>query len=691
MSEAIAQAYVQIVPSADGISGKIANIFSGEGEAAGSTFGSKFGGAVKGAAGTILKSAAVGVTAAAGAIAAVGKSALDAYGDFEQLSGGVETLFGDAADAVMQNASNAFKTAGLSANEYMETVTSFSAGLIASMGGDTAEAAKVADMAITDMADNANKMGSSIESIQNAYQGFAKQNYTMLDNLKLGYGGTKSEMERLLADAEKFSGIHYDISNLNDVYEAIHVVQTEMGITGTTAEEAASTIQGSVSMMKSSWENFVAGLANPDADLSQLSSQLVDSVMIVTEHITPIISQMLPQIATGLSELVGQIAPKLPEMIQELLPSLITGATDLFTSLAAELPELLRSLVSAIPMILEELFGESGAEMGESFMSLFDGLMSAVEQLGALMGPVFEAVLPVLAQLFESFSQIANVLIEALMPIIEALMPVFTTLVQLIGPLVELLASILAPTISAIAAVLTPIIQVIASIANSILSALIPAVQSIAKWFGEVCPPILEKFKGFIDSVKQAVIDAWNKVKPVLEKISSTVTTVFNSIWSICKSIVNKVIGGIEKMVNGMIKGINKLLDGISKVASVVGEALGFGSVSLQLSEISLPKLERGGILKKGQVGLLEGNGAEAVVPLDNNSKWISAVAKEMNGQTTGNNGRLATMIAESVAEALQNMTLRADIELETDNRKLFNIIQSEAKIYTNTTGVGAF
>ena len=234
------------------------------------------------------KFSAAAVAAGATAVAALTKSAVESYADYEQLVGGVETLFKDSAGIVQEYAANAFQTAGLSANDYMETVTGFSASLLQSVGGDTEEAARIADQAITDMADNANKMGSSIESIQNAYQGFAKQNYTMLDNLKLGYGGTKQEMERLLADAEKLSGVHYDISNLNDVYEAIHVVQGELGITGTTAEEASTTIQGSAAAMKAAWQNMLTGIADENADFDGLINNLVESVATFGENILPL-------------------------------------------------------------------------------------------------------------------------------------------------------------------------------------------------------------------------------------------------------------------------------------------------------------------------------------------------------------------------------------------------------------------
>ena len=201
-----------------------------------------------------------GATMAAAGLVAITKSAIANYAEYEQLVGGVDTLFKDSSKKVQEYANNAYKTAGISANEYMETVTSFSASLLQSLGGDTDKAASVADMAITDMSDNANKMGTDIGRIQDTYQGFAKQNYTMLDNLKLGYGGTKTEMERLLKDATAISGVKYDISNLNDVYQAIHVIQGELDITGTTAKEASTTIQGSISSMKSAWTNLITSM-----------------------------------------------------------------------------------------------------------------------------------------------------------------------------------------------------------------------------------------------------------------------------------------------------------------------------------------------------------------------------------------------------------------------------------------------
>ena len=253
-----------------------------------------FANKLKGGLSVAAKVGGAAIAAAAAGIAALTKSAISNYAEYEQLVGGVETLFKDSSDTVLKYANEAYKTAGLSANEYMSTVTSFSASLLQSLGGDTSQAAEYANRALSDMSDNANKMGSSMESIQNAYMSFSRGQYQLLDNLKLGYGGTKQEMERLLADAEKLTGIHYDINNLSDVYSAIHIIQTELGITGTTATEASTTIQGSINQMKSAWENFVAGLMDSNADISALTDNLVNSIVIAGKNILPAILTFLP-------------------------------------------------------------------------------------------------------------------------------------------------------------------------------------------------------------------------------------------------------------------------------------------------------------------------------------------------------------------------------------------------------------
>lgn len=285
----LAKAYVQIIPSAKGISGKLKQAIAPEAEPAGSSFGGKL-------VGTIKKTIAG---------AAIGKAlsvSISEAADLEQSLGGIETLFKDSADKVKANAAQAYKTAGMSANKYMEITTSFSASLLSSLGNDTSKAANVADMAMTDMSDNANKLGTNMESIQDAYQGFAKQNYTMLDNLKLGYGGTKTEMERLLADAQKITGVKYDINNLSDVYSAIHVIQGELGITGTTAKEAASTLSGSFKSMKAAFKNVMGEIAL-GMDVGPAISALADTVVTYLGNLIPAIWNVLSGTARGIGNI----------------------------------------------------------------------------------------------------------------------------------------------------------------------------------------------------------------------------------------------------------------------------------------------------------------------------------------------------------------------------------------------------
>lgn len=379
---AIGTAYIKIMPEAKGISGQISGMVDPAAESAGKSGGAKYIGALK----KVMAGAAIGKW--------VGDS-LKAGADLEQSIGGIETLYKGASDKMQQYASQAYKTAGVDANTYMEQVTSYSAGLISSMGGDVDAAADVANMAMIDMADNANKLGTPIENIQNAYQGFAKQNYTMLDNLKLGYGGTKSEMERLLADAEKFSGVHYDINNLDDVYNAIHVVQKEMDITGTTSKEAASTISGSLGMWKASYKDLIANLTLGNDIYPQLEA-LAQSSVAVIKNILPAIGNIItgipkmvidhwPDIKASISSTVGKASDfmktkwpvfrdavlnflvKAGATIVKNIPMIIGKVRQLITKLVAWLPQnsgkvwgavkkLIGVIIRNLPTILKSLF-----------------------------------------------------------------------------------------------------------------------------------------------------------------------------------------------------------------------------------------------------------------------------------------------------------------------------------------------
>ena len=334
--------------------------------------------------GSVLKGigAAMGAVAVAAGAAAVslGKEVIAAYADYEQLVGGVDTLFKESSQELQTYAANAYKTAGMSANDYMETVTSFSASLIQSLGGDTEAAVKYADMAITDMSDNANKMGTDISLIQNAYQGFAKQNYTMLDNLKLGYGGTKTEMERLLADAQAISGIEYDISSYADVVEAIHVIQDSMGVAGATAAEAENTISGSINSLQAALQNLLVGFGNADADMEMLCQNMVDALQNVIRNVTPVIENMVKVLPTVTDALLTAFA--------DLLPSLLDTVTQLFTQLLNTiltlLPQLIPAAVEAIMTIVQALIDNLPLLVDAAVqlvVALVEGIGTALPQL----------------------------------------------------------------------------------------------------------------------------------------------------------------------------------------------------------------------------------------------------------------------------------------------------------------------
>ena len=323
-----------------------------------------------------------GVTAGTAAMGKLVSSAMSAYASYEQLEGGVQKLFGDDAQKlVMEYAKNAYRTAGLSANEYMDTVTSFSASLISSLGKDTVAAAAYADLAITDMADNANTFGTSMEDIQNAYKGFSKQNYTMLDNLKLGYGGTQKEMERLLADASKLSGVKYDISSFADIIAAIHVIQESQNIAGTTAKEASTTISGSIGSVKAAWANLLSGLADGNQDIDQLVGNLTNSVMTAVNNIVPRLQTMAPRLVQAVQTLVSTLGPQLPGIINTILPGMVEAATTLITGLADVLPDLLGSIIDVLPNVVKQI-GGALKKLFPSLLKTFKSLIGKIDFKG---------------------------------------------------------------------------------------------------------------------------------------------------------------------------------------------------------------------------------------------------------------------------------------------------------------------
>lgn len=412
----LAKAYVQIVPTMKGVKNDLTNLMDDAGGAAGESggrsFGSRFGAAAKSALSFAGTAALAGLAAAAGAAGTVAKQAIDSFADFEQLSGGIETLFGSSAQAVMRSADLAFKNAGMSANEYMETSIQGAAALIKSLGGDQAAAAQLMDVSITDMADNVNKMGTSMEAVQNAYRGFSRGNFSMLDNLALGFSGTREGMQELLDKAQELSGVQYDIGSYADIVNAIHVVQTEMGITGTTAAEAAGTISGSLASMKAAWQNLLTGVASGNADLAGLTSNLTASVRNFGKNILPVAKDALKGIAAVVKDLAPEIAAELPGLVADLAPDLASAAVGiavaLGTGLAENAPQIITSLLSALVANAPALL-EGGVQM---VFSLVSGLIGAIPELltaGAqLVLAVFEAVGEGVVQLVDAGANLVS-------------------------------------------------------------------------------------------------------------------------------------------------------------------------------------------------------------------------------------------------------------------------------------------
>lgn len=442
------------------------------------------GGTLTHAAAGGLKIFTAGVGAAATGLSTLGVAAIKNYANYEQLVGGVETLFGaggqsiseyagtvgksvnevteeygnlmTAQNEVMKDAAEAYRTAGLSANDYMETVTGFAASLKQSTSSEL-EAAKSANQAVVDMADNANKMGTSMDAIQYAYQGFAKQNYTMLDNLKLGYGGTKEEMQRLLEDATKLSGVEYDISSLKDVYEAIHVIQTELGVTGTTAKEASTTISGSLNAMKASWENLVTGMADDDADFDALVQSFVETATTAAENLLPRIEIAIGGIGDLIDELLPVVMDKVPQIIGDVLPDLVDAGVKMTESIVQGVVNNAPQLISyATELIVQFAQGLSDSTpeiietAGQVLSSLKDGIVQAAPELisaaAELITTLAQGIIDNLPELMDAAQEIADAILDGIGDLCPALEPVTDAIQMLIDNLDNAMPIIVAVT-----------------------------------------------------------------------------------------------------------------------------------------------------------------------------------------------------------------------------------------------------
>ena len=436
---------------------------------------------------TFATGVGVAMTAASTAAVAVGKQALDAYADYEQLVGGVDTLFKDSSAKVQEYAANAFQTAGLSANAYMETVTSFSASLLQSLDGDTTAAANVANQAITDMSDNANKMGTDMQMIQNAYQGFAKQNYTMLDNLKLGYGGTKEEMARLLEDAGKLANTEFDMSSYADIIEAIHVVQENMGITGTTAAEAAKTISGSTAAMKAAWQNLLVGISDDTQDFDGLIENLVNSVSTVADNVLPRIEIIFGGLGRLVEELFPKVVEQIPRVVEDGLPKLVSLATTLVKTLVDGLKKNSKQLASGATEIITTLINGI-ADMLPDIVEL------GLELLISLGGGISENIGTVLDTMTDVVLRIVDLVTdpETITSLINAGIDILYALIDGIGRAVPRLQQAVPAIISGLIDTLTKNGAKITRAGTDLLVSLVNNVSGIIKGIAEALPLIID-------------------------------------------------------------------------------------------------------------------------------------------------------------------------------------------------------
>lgn len=576
MATELGKAYIQIVPSAQGIKGSLMESIGAE--QIGQEAGFKLGSALK----TAFLKLGIGT-----AIAATFKSAITQGAELEQSIGGVETLFGTSAEKLKAYANQAYKTAGLTANEYMKNVTSFSASLLQSLGGDTSKAADISNMAMMDMADNMNKMGTPLQDIQNAYQGFAKQNYTMLDNLKLGYGGTKQEMERLLADAEKLTGKKYDINNLSDVYEAIHAVQKELDITGTTAKEAQSTLSGSFGMMKAAWQDLLGKVAIGE-NISEPIKHLVESIMATLKNAIPMIINIVTTLPVAIAQTFAGLAPT-------LIPMIVQNIIDLINGVVAALPLLLQAclqiitglvdgLIAAIPLLLAAL-----PQIIEGIRTFFVGAIPQIVETGIkLLTALTQAMPTIINQIVTVIPQIINSIVNAIIPlipiIVQAGVQLLVALVQALPQIIQAIIPAIPTIVASLANAIANNIPIIVKSGYDLIVAIIQALPQIIIAVARSVPAIIRALVGaFRSNVWQMVNAGKNLLLGLAKGMGQAISGVVRVAVSACKSILktvkgifginspSKVFEGIGIYLNeGLAKGIRESLNPVKTAMSNV-------------------------------------------------------------------------------------------------------------------------
>ena len=516
-----------------------------------------------GIASKIGTAAVAGAVAVGAAVVKIGKDAVKSFADYEQLVGGVETLFKNSADQVQKYADQAYKTAGLSANQYMSTVTSFSASLLQGLGGDTKKAAEYGNRAVIDMADNANKMGTDIGRIQDAYQGFAKQNYTMLDNLKLGYGGTKTEMERLLKDAEKLTGKKFDVSNFADITEAIHIIQENMGITGTTALEAEKTISGSVNSMKASWQNLLTSIAGGGIDMNDALEQFIMSVTTVVDNVLPVIKRALPNIVDALASIFDSLMAILPDLILDLLPVITKTIVQLTSIIISRLPMVLISLLEGLTQVVDQL--------AAAIPQLIEVLVKTLTNPTTLQN-ILKAGITLFMALVKAIPQLIVALAEAIPTIVDNIVEFLTNpenLMMIITAAVEVFMAI----VEAVPKILPPLVKAIGSLMIAVPRTILTFVGRVGSAMGGVIQAAINKIGSFVVSIGQA---AKNLMKGLWEGILKAKDTVVKKIKEVCQGALNAVKSffGIKSPSRVMAQMGNYLMEGFEEGIADAGSGV---------------------------------------------------------------------------------------------------------------------
>ncbi len=583
MATELAKAYVQIIPSAVGIQGRIQKEIEPEADSAGSSFGGKMVGMIK----KVIATAAIGKALSA---------SISEGAALEQSLGGIETLFKDSADKVKANAAKAYQTAGMSANDYMELTTSFSASLLSSLAGDTSKAADVADMAMVDMSDNANKMGTNMEDIKNAYQGFAKQNYTMLDNLKLGYGGTKSEMERLLADAQKISGVEYNIDNLSDVYSAIHVIQGQLDITGTTAKEAATTISGSFNQMKAAAKNVMGEIAL-GMDVGPALNELANTIItFAAGNLLPAVWNVISALPSAIVTFVTALGPQLFAAVSGLIPQIASGITTGIPTLYQSAMQLMDQFNIGIQEQLPTLL-----QKGVDFISnIVNGILQNLPQVITMAGNVITYfVNTIISMLPTVLSAGARLLLRLVNGIINNLPQItqaaVTAIVRFVASIGQNLPQILQSGITIIAKLAAGLIRAIPNLVGqipAIISAIVNAFTS-QNW-GRIGINIIS---GIASGLRSAAHMLWDAVKGVLGGFKENVLAFFGihspSRWG---AYVGEMI--VSAIANGLIGKTTLVSNAAAELQKSVKKPIGT-SMDLAISGKSSTESQNSTIAEK--------------------------------------------------------------------------------------------